>query len=134
MRVRDLLEVARWGVNRHGRLKHCGSVTLARTRISSFYRCLSQKYQRNRNNGWSPYTVMMVLVRVGDEGSGRRRLGPYVISNTAMTTNSHHVLSKITPNQVICQHRNGRTNHTAYPRSSAISKGTDPHPFYGSHL
>lgn len=103
MRVRDLLEVARWGVNRHGRLKHCGSVMLARTRVSSFYRSLSQKYQTNRNNGWSLYTVMMVLVRVREEGSVRRRLGPYVVSNTAVAANSHHVISKILPNRVICQ-------------------------------
>jgi len=40
-----------------------------RTEISSFYR-LSQKYQTNRNNKWSLYAVMMVQVRVGDEGPG----------------------------------------------------------------
>lgn len=90
MGVRSLLEVAWRGVHRHGRLKHRGSVILVRNGISSFYR-LSQKYQTNRNNKWSLYAVMMVQVRVGDEGSGRRRLGPYEFSNTAVATNSHHV-------------------------------------------
>ena len=91
MGVRGLVGVAWWGIHRHGRLKHRGSVSLVRTGISSFYR-LSQKYQTNRNNKWSLYAVMMVQVRVGDEGFGRRRLGPYEFSNTAVATNSHHVV------------------------------------------
>ena len=87
MGVGGLLEVAWRGIHGHGRLKHRGSVILVRTGFSSFYR-LSQKYQTNRNNKWSLYAVMMVQVRVGDEGFGRRRLGPYEFSNTAVTTNT----------------------------------------------
>ena len=91
--VRGLLKVARWWVHRHSRLRYCGSVIIGCNWVSSFYRRLSQKYQTNRNDKWSLCTVMMVQVRVGDEDSGRRRLGPYVISNTDTATNSHHVLS-----------------------------------------
>ena len=80
--VGGLERVARWRVHRHSGLRHCGSVILACTRVSSFYRRLSQKYQTNRNNKWSLYAVMMVQVRVGDGDSGRRRLGPYEVSNT----------------------------------------------------
>ena len=92
MGVRGLVWVAWWGVHRHGGLRHCGSVIIACTRVSSVYRRLSQKYQTNRNNKWSLYAVMMVQVRVGDEDSGCRRLGPYEVSNTDMVTNSHHVI------------------------------------------
>lgn len=71
MGVRSRLEVTRWGVNRHGRLKHCGSVKLVCSKVSSFYRRLSQKYQTNCNK-WSLYVVMMVQVRVGMGDSGSR--------------------------------------------------------------
>ena len=92
--VGGLERVARWRVHRHGELRHCGSVILACTRVSSFYRRLSQKYQTNRNNKWSLYAVMMVQVRVGDGDSGRRRLGPYEVSNTDVVTT--HITCLIT--------------------------------------
>ena len=61
---------------------------------------------------------MMVQVRVGDEGSGRRRLGPYDFSNTAVATNSHHVaLTKLGDLSALYSW----VSHTAHPHSSAIA-------------
>ena len=72
--MRGRVEVAWWGIHGHGRLKSHGSVSLVRTGIYSVSH-FSQKCQTNCNNKRSLHVVMMVQVRVGDEGSRCRWLG-----------------------------------------------------------